>query len=108
MKSWILVVVAVLVATGMLGCNTFTSQPRFDEAVVSPPVLAPDSVGIITAHVSDPNNIITRVEGVVQEDDRINLTFRDDGAAPDEVPMTTSGPFKSRCPSRRHRVNSRW
>lgn len=72
-----------LAMTGLLGCNTFTSQPRFNEAVVSPPVLAPDSAGIITVDVHDPNKIVARVEGVVQEDDRISLTFRDDGVPPD-------------------------
>lgn len=85
MKTWTCRTVIALVAAGLAGCGTLTSQPRFEETVVSPPVLAPDSAGVITAHVHDPNDIVSRVEGIVQEYERINLTFRDDGVPPDEV-----------------------
>jgi hypothetical protein len=85
MKHILAIAVLALVAGTLAGCNTITGQPRFTNAELKPPVLAPDSSGVITVRVSDPHDIVDRVEGVVEEDPRITLPLRDDGVAPDQT-----------------------
>jgi hypothetical protein len=77
-----LLLVAVL---ALAGCNHLAGQPQFRAAAVTPPILAPDSSGIITVKVDDPHGIVARVEGVVRENEDIRLPFRDDGQGEDET-----------------------
>ncbi|MFP4503056.1 MAG: hypothetical protein ACLFTT_18845 [Candidatus Hydrogenedentota bacterium] len=74
-----------LVAGLVAGCNTIAGQPHFEKAELNPPVLAPDTSGVISVKVADPHDIVDRVEGVVTEDTRITLPLHDDGVPPDET-----------------------
>lgn len=73
----------LVAAVAVAGCNHLAGQPRFRSAEVAPPVLAPDSSGIITVKVDDPHGIVARVEGAVRENEDIRLPFRDDGLEED-------------------------
>jgi hypothetical protein len=84
--SRIRILLTTLVALGTLsGCNTIAGQPSIREATIKPNELTPGGTALVTMAISDKHGVVDRVEGVVQEDDRITLKLRDDGEGPDET-----------------------
>jgi hypothetical protein len=77
--------VALLLVLGLLaGCNTLGRRPSLYDAAMKPAELKPGETAVVTVHVADKHEIVSRVEGVVREDPRIKLKLRDDGQSPDQ------------------------
>ena len=84
MKAIVHVLVVFLVAVPWAGCATLTPrQPTMTNARVTPDVLKPGDVAVITVEVSDRYDTVARVEGIVEEDRQVTLNLKDDGVAPD-------------------------
>lgn len=66
------------------GCNTMGRQPRLNDAKITPAALKPGESAVITVKVVDKYKIVSRVVGVVKEDQRMKFKLRDDGNPPDE------------------------
>ena len=86
MKQVVYTIALVSLLISIVGCNTASRQPQFQQAVITPDQLKPGDTATITANVNDRHNIVRRVEGVVKEDPTIRLKLHDDGEAPDEKP----------------------
>jgi len=83
MKARISAVALLLVLSVLAGCNTLGRRPKLYDAMMTPAELKPGDTAVVTVHVADKHDIISRVEGVVREDQRIKLKLRDDGQSPD-------------------------
>ncbi|MBI2433264.1 MAG: hypothetical protein HYV26_10365 [Candidatus Hydrogenedentes bacterium] len=66
------------------GCHTFSPVPAFNDIALTPRDLHPGDVAVITVKLTDKNNIVERVEGVLKEAPQVTFRLRDDGQAPDE------------------------
>lgn len=84
MRRVIPAVAAVVFLVGIAGCNTAARQPQFQRAVITPAQLKPGDTALIEVQVKDRQDIVRRVEGVVQEDPTIRLKLQDDGQPPDQ------------------------
>lgn len=76
-------ILALAALVVLSGCNTMAGQPSIREAVITPDALKPGETALVTVHISDKNGVVDRVEGKVQEDDRITLKLQDNGEGPD-------------------------
>ncbi len=85
MKGILSVLAVALFAVAWTGCATLTPrQPTMSDARVTPDMLKPGDVAVITVDVSDRYDTVARVEGVVEEDQQVTLKLKDDGVAPDQ------------------------
>ncbi|MFA6243395.1 MAG: hypothetical protein WC655_20820 [Candidatus Hydrogenedentales bacterium] len=84
MKRQIAGIALLLFVVAATGCNTMGRQPRLNDAKIAPATLKPGDSAIITVKVVDKYKIVTRVVGVVKEDQRMKFKLRDDGNPPDE------------------------
>ena len=66
------------------GCNTMTKEPEFLGAGIQPDHLQPGDLAVITVDLRDKHDIVSRIEGVVQEDPRITFDLNDQGINSDE------------------------
>jgi hypothetical protein len=68
------------------GCNTMGGQPEMVDARITPDALKPGDEALITVQLKDKNNVVSGIEGVVQEDQRITFDLNDRGEQSDQKP----------------------
>lgn len=73
----------VLSAT-IFACASSGRQPAIQYGSISPDNLRPGDTALITVEVTDPFNIVRRVEGTVKEDRTITFKLQDNGIVPDK------------------------
>lgn len=83
MKPGVSVALSVVIVASIAGCNTLLQQPRMEQALITPAVLAPGDSADITVTVRDKYGVVQKVEGVVVEDQRVKFPLRNDGVPPD-------------------------
>lgn len=83
MKRFHIPLFLVLAAVAAAGCNTLSKQPELRAARIDKPELHPGDTAVITVEATDKNDVIDRIEGVVQEDPTIKFKLNDDGEPPD-------------------------
>lgn len=83
MTRYLLPALAVAVALAGQGCNTLAGQPEFIEAGISPSALKPGDEALITVKLKDKQTVVSGIEGVVQEDQRITFDLNDRGEQAD-------------------------
>lgn len=84
MKARNAAICALAIALGFSGCQTFTPVPEFHGVALNPAQLHPGDVAVVTVELKDSNNIVDRVEGVLEETPTVTFKLRDDGQSPDE------------------------
>lgn len=76
--------VGCVLAACFMGCNTLARQPQFKDTAIAPADLKPNDTGAVTVRLVDRHKIVRRVEGVIREEPKIKLRFRDDGVGEDK------------------------
>lgn len=66
------------------GCATSGGQPEMVEARISPDSLRPGDEALITVNLKDKHQVVSGIEGVVQEDQRITFDLNDKGEQSDQ------------------------
>lgn len=79
MKRWMAAAATTAGLLVLAGCNTTNSQPSMRDAMVTPAQLQPGGSALLTVKISDRNNVVQRVEGVVKEYPQMVLPLYDDG-----------------------------
>jgi len=86
MKRWLFQMGFAVLAGGVLaGCNTLSGPPEIRNVSLNPSTLYPGDMAVLTVAVQDRDNVIDRVEGVVQGAPDTVFRLRDDGVHPDQV-----------------------
>ena len=85
MRKALILACLIGVIPALQGCNSMGKQPEFSHAGITPDMLHPGDLALIAVKVSDKHQIISRIEGVVQEDPRITFTLNDKGEQSDEA-----------------------
>ncbi len=74
---------AMAVVLILTGCNTLGRQPRIREAGVTPEVLEPGDVAIMTVRLRDRFDVVDAIYGEIEGYEQARFEFRDDGVYPD-------------------------